>query len=68
MPGAGVDASNISAILRASKARSIHSSAKSSYPSLMTYASLDLDGMNEPTFQTDAARASELVAALHALD
>lgn len=68
MPGAGVEAANIATILKHTKARSIHSSAKVTLPSQMLFCSADLSGMNEATFQTDAARVAELVAQLQALE
>jgi len=62
MPGAGVDASNAGDILRCTGATSIHSSAKTSLPSSMVYASGTLDGMNEPTLRTSAEKVAKLVS------
>ena len=60
MPGAGVHAENIVEILQATGAKSIHSSAKITVPSAMSYDVQPLMGMNEPTMQT----SKELVEAL----
>jgi len=68
MPGAGVDASNARQILHCTGATSIHSSAKTTLPSSMLYASGKLDGMNEPTFRTSAEKVAELVAEIRKME
>ncbi|MFD2969746.1 copper homeostasis protein CutC [Sphingobacterium bambusae] len=60
MPGAGVNANNILEIIEHTKAVSIHSSAKVSIDSRMTFESDALEGMNEPTLQTSRALVEEL--------
>lgn len=60
MPGAGVNAGNILEIIEHTKAVSIHSSAKVSIDSRMTFESDALEGMNEPTLQTSRALVEEL--------
>lgn len=64
MPGAGVNASNMLDILACTKALSIHSSAKVSIDSQMTFESGTLAGMNEPTLQTSRALVAELKSLL----
>ncbi|WDF69829.1 copper homeostasis protein CutC [Sphingobacterium oryzagri] len=61
MPGAGVTANNIDDILSYTGATSIHSSAKVALNSRMTFESTDLDGMNEPTWETSKGKVEELV-------
>ncbi|GHE23085.1 copper homeostasis protein CutC [Sphingobacterium griseoflavum] len=60
MPGAGVNAGNILDILAHTNATAIHSSAKISIDSQMTFESDALAGMNEPTLQTSRALVAEL--------
>ncbi|KGE13671.1 copper homeostasis protein CutC [Sphingobacterium deserti] len=60
MPGAGVNAQNMIEIIRSTGAKSIHSSAKISVNSKMTYTSDALEGMNEPTLQTSRELVEEL--------
>jgi len=68
MPGSGVDASNVRRILLATGAESIHSSAKTTRPSSMLYASDALDGMNEPTFRTSAEKVAKLAAEIRKME
>lgn len=60
MPGAGVTEDNIIPILEATGAVSIHSSAKVSVASRMTFESDALDGMNEPTLETSEQKVKAL--------
>lgn len=66
MPGAGVNRGNIMEILQHTGALSIHSSAKVSVNSRMTFESDALDGMNEPTWETSSEKVAELKALLNA--
>ncbi|MFD1769105.1 copper homeostasis protein CutC [Sphingobacterium suaedae] len=62
MPGSGVNEDNVLNILRVTGARSIHSSAKITMPSSMTYTSDALDGMNEAIMETSKEKVRGLVA------
>ena len=61
MPGAGVHAANVVELLKATGAKSIHSSAKITVPSAMCYDALPQLGMNEPTMQTSKELVEGLV-------
>src|SRR5690606_7282431 len=60
MPGSGVNKGNIIDLLEFTKAKSVHSSAKMSMPSKMTYHNDSLIGMDEPILQTNQRDVEEL--------
>lgn len=66
MPGAGIDADNIAALMAATGAREFHASAKRSRPSRMRFAPTDTLGMAGGETRSDVAEVRRLVEALHA--
>ncbi|WP_149193496.1 copper homeostasis protein CutC [Luteimonas suaedae] len=65
MPGAGIDAGNIAALMAATGAREFHASAKRALPSRMRFAPTDALGMAGGETRSDAAEVRRLVEALH---
>ena len=65
MPGAGIDADNIAALMAATGAREFHASAKRTLPSRMRFAPADSLGMAGGETRSDAAEVRRLVDALH---
>nr|WP_315400815.1 copper homeostasis protein CutC [uncultured Sphingobacterium sp.] len=61
MPGAGVDSNNIEMILKTTGATAIHSSAKETVFSQMSYDRSEVEGMNEPTYRTSKEKVHQLV-------
>lgn len=66
MPGAGIDAGNIAALMAATGARQFHASAKRALPSRMRFAPADALGMAGGETRSDAAEVGRLVEALYA--
>ncbi|WP_454830831.1 copper homeostasis protein CutC [Pseudoxanthomonas wuyuanensis] len=66
MPGAGIDAGNIAALMAATGARQFHASAKRALPSLMRFAPADALGMAGGETRSDAAEVGRIVEALYA--
>ena len=66
MPGAGIDAGNIGALIAATGAREFHASAKRTLPSRMRFAPPDALGMAGGETRSDAAEVGRLVEALRA--
>ena len=66
MPGAGIDAGNIAALMAATGAREFHASAKRTLPSRMRFAPPDALDMGGGETRSDAAEVRCLVEALHA--
>lgn len=60
MPGSGVNEDNMIALLDHTKAKSIHSSAKTVISSKMSFHNSELSGMDEPTMQTSRATVETL--------
>jgi copper homeostasis protein len=65
MPGAGIEAGNIAALMAATGAREFHASAKRLLPSRMRFAPPDALGMAGGETRSDAAEVRRLVEALH---
>ncbi len=65
MPGAGIDAGNIAALMVATGAREFHASAKHTLPSRMRFAPGDALGMAAGETRSDAAEVRRLVETLH---
>lgn len=65
MPGAGIDAGNIAALMAATGACEFHASAKRALPSRMRFAPTDALGMAGGETRSDAAEVRRLVEALH---
>lgn len=65
MPGAGIDARNIAALMAATGAREFHASAKRALPSRMKFAPADALGMAGGETRSDANEVRCLVEALH---
>lgn len=61
MPGAGVDSHNIEMILKITGATAIHSSAKDTVSSEMSYDRMEVAGMNEPIYMTSKEKVHQLV-------
>ncbi|MEN5433517.1 copper homeostasis protein CutC [Sphingobacterium faecium] len=61
MPGAGVDSNNIEMILKTTGATAIHSSAKETVFSQMSYDRSEVEGMNEPIYSTSKEKVHQLV-------
>lgn len=66
MPGAGIDAGNIGALMAATGAREFHASAKRTLPSRMRFAPSDALGMAGGETRSDAAEVRRMVEALRA--
>jgi len=64
MPGAGIDAGNIAALMAATGAREFHASAKHAVPTRMRFTPDDALGMAGGETRSDAAAVRRLVAAL----
>lgn len=64
MPGAGIDADNIAALMAATGAREFHASAKRILPSRMRFAPADALGMAGGETRSDAVEVRRLVEAL----
>jgi copper homeostasis protein len=64
MPGAGIDAGNIAALMAATGAREFHASAKRTLPSRMRFAPSDALGMAGGETRSDAAEVCRMVEAL----
>ncbi len=67
MPGAGIDAGNVAALVRATGAREFHASAKAPRTSAMRFRNDALAGLAPDWQQTDPARVRALRTALDAL-
>lgn len=67
MPGAGIDEGNLEEIIRTTGVHSVHSSAKTIYPSKMTYENPAFSEMNEPEIQSDEEKVRKLVDILKKL-
>lgn len=64
MPGGGIDAGNIAALLSRTGAREFHASAKRTLPSRMRYAPENALGMGDGEIRSDADEVRRMVAAL----
>lgn len=64
MPGSGVDESNIEELIHVTKAKSIHSSAKTVQKSSAIFKNSDINGMDEPQTFTSEDCVRELVQIL----
>lgn len=64
MPGAGIDAGNIAALMAATGAREFHASAKRALPSRMRFAPTDALGMAGGETRSDTAEVRRLVEAM----
>jgi copper homeostasis protein len=64
MPGAGIDAGNIAALVTATGAVEFHASAKRAVPTRMRFAPVDALGMAGGETRSDAAVVRRLVEAL----
>lgn len=64
MPGAGIDAGNIAALMAATGAREFHASAKRVLPSRMRFAPPDALGMAGGETRSDAAEVRRLAEAM----
>lgn len=64
MPGGGIDAGNIAALLAATGAREFHASAKRALPSRMRYAPDSALGMDSGEIRSDADEVRRMVEAL----
>ena len=64
MPGAGIDASNVVALMRATGAREFHASAKRALSSRMRHAPADALGMGGGEIRSEAGEVRRLVDAL----
>lgn len=67
MPGAGIDESNVKAIIEYTGARSVHSSAKVVEASKMAFNQVDVNGMDEMVIHSSAERVSQLVEQIKSL-
>jgi len=67
MPGAGINARNISALARATGAREFHASAKRALPSGIRHRQPGLEDMATGEWRSDAAEVRAMVSALQAL-
>lgn len=66
MPGAGIDAGNIGALMAATGAREFHASAKRTLPSRMRFTPSDALGMAGGETRSDAVEVRRMVEALRA--
>ncbi|WP_368564325.1 copper homeostasis protein CutC [Pseudoxanthomonas sp. UTMC 1351] len=66
MPGAGIDAANIGALMAATGAREFHASAKRTLPTRMSFAPSDSLGMAGGETRSDSAQVHRLVDAMRA--
>jgi copper homeostasis protein len=67
MPGAGINARNITALAQATGAHQFHASAKRALPSGMRHRPPGLADMAGGEWRTDAAEVRAMVSALQAL-
>ena len=67
MPGSGVDATNVTAILNYTGAKSIHSSAKVIEKSKMEFKIDSVNGMDEDEIYSSQAKVEEIVAQIKSL-
>ncbi len=67
MPGAGIDDSNVKAIIEYTGALSVHSSAKVVEASKMAFNQVDVNGMDEMVIHSSAERVSQLVEQIKSL-
>jgi len=67
MPGSGVDATNVTAILNYTGAKSIHSSAKVIEKSKMEFNIDAVSGMDEDEIYSSQAKVEEIVAQIKSL-
>ncbi len=68
MPGAGVNAGNITTLRAATGAREFHASAKRMLPSAMRHTADAALGMSDGESRTDAEEVRRLVAALRSFN
>jgi copper homeostasis protein len=67
MPGAGIDARNITTLAQATGAREFHASAKRALPSGMRHRPFRLEDMATGEWRTDATEVRAMVSALQAM-
>ncbi|MDM1046870.1 copper homeostasis protein CutC [Sphingobacterium hotanense] len=67
MPGAGVDESNVKAIIEFTGVRSVHSSAKVLEASKMVYNQTNVKGMDEDVISSSSERVAQIIEQIKSL-